>query len=92
MSIMLAAKMNTSCTSIQLAVERKGYTVHIHTAGVGGGERDIQCMSQVQSTGSGMGYTLLVQRQLLMVLFLLYDIEQSYVNAGEKLVRHQHLF
>jgi hypothetical protein len=42
-------------------VERKGYTVYIHTAGVGGGERDIQCMSQVQSTGSGMGYTLLVQ-------------------------------
>ncbi len=27
-------------------------------------------------------YTLYVHRQLLMVLFLLYDIEKAYVNAG----------
>jgi hypothetical protein len=28
------------------------------------------------------GYTLHVHRQLLMTLFLLYDIEKSYINAG----------
>ncbi len=33
-----------------------------------------------------------VHRQPLMVLFLLNDIEKSYVNAGEKLVQHQHFF
>jgi hypothetical protein len=45
-----------------------------------------------QTAGSGKWYTLHVHRQLLMVLFLLYDIENSYVNAGEKLVRHRHFF
>ncbi len=27
-----------------------------------------------------------------MELFLTYDIEKSYVNAGEKLIRHWHFF
>jgi hypothetical protein len=41
-----------------------------------GGERDTQCTSKLQV------YTLHVHRQLLNVLFLLYDNEKSYVNAG----------
>ncbi len=36
----------------------------------------------VQTACSGEWYTLHVHRQLLMVLFLPYDIEKSYVNAG----------
>ncbi len=36
----------------------------------------------VQTAGSGKCYTLHVHRQLLMVLFLLCDIEKSNVNAG----------
>jgi hypothetical protein len=43
---------------------KKGYTLHVHTA------------------GGRKGHTLHVHRQLLMVLFLLNDIEKSYVNAG----------
>ncbi len=35
----------------------------------------------VQTTDSGKKYTLHVHRQLLMVLFLLKDVEKSYVNA-----------
>jgi hypothetical protein len=34
------------------------------------------------TAGCGNGYTQHVHRQLLMVLFLLDDIEKSYVNAG----------
>ncbi len=52
---------------------KKGYTLHVHTASVGDSERD---------THAVQWYTLHVHRQLLMVLFLLYDIEKSYVNAG----------
>ncbi len=36
----------------------------------------------IQTAGSGKWYTLHAHRQLLRVLFLLYDIEKSYVNAG----------
>jgi hypothetical protein len=36
----------------------------------------------VHTPGCGKEYTLHVHRQLLMVLFLKYDIEKSYVNAG----------
>jgi hypothetical protein len=36
----------------------------------------------VHTAGCGNGYTLQVLRQLLMVFFLLCDIEKSYVNAG----------
>jgi hypothetical protein len=36
----------------------------------------------IHTVGGGKGYTLHIHRQLLMVLFLLYDIEKSYVNAG----------
>ncbi len=36
----------------------------------------------IQTEDSGKWYTLHAQRQLLRVLFLLYDIEKSYVNAG----------
>jgi hypothetical protein len=35
-----------------------------------------------ETAGSGRWYTLHVHRQMLMVLFLLYYIEKSYVNAG----------
>ncbi len=35
----------------------------------------------VHNADSGMWHKH-VQRQLLLVLFLLYDIEKSYVNAG----------
>ncbi len=45
----------------------------------GVGERDPM---HVQTAGSEKWYTLHVHRQLLMVLFLLYDIEKSYINAG----------
>jgi hypothetical protein len=36
----------------------------------------------VHTAVGGKKYTLHVHRQPLMVLFLLYDIERSYVNAG----------
>jgi hypothetical protein len=36
----------------------------------------------VHTAGCGNGYTLHVHRQLMMVLFLKYFIEKSYVNAG----------
>jgi hypothetical protein len=42
------------------------------------------------------GYALHVHTaavsSLLIVLFLIYDIEKSFVNAGDKLVRHRHFF
>jgi hypothetical protein len=69
-SILLVVERDTPCTSILLAVERdtpctvrpycwrgRGYTLHIHSAGI------------------VKGYTLHVHRRLLMVLFLLYDVE-----------------
>ncbi len=59
-----------------------GYTLHVHTAGVGGGERDAHCPMHVQTACGGKWCTLQVHRQLLMVLYLLYDIEKLYVNAG----------
>jgi hypothetical protein len=48
----------------------------------------------IQTAGSGKGYTLHVHIQVLMMLFLLYDDEKSFVNAGmpENLVRHLHFF
>jgi hypothetical protein len=47
---------------------KKGYTLHVHTANVGGGKRDTHAVH--------------FQTQRLMVLFLLYDIEKSNPNAG----------
>jgi hypothetical protein len=52
--------------------------MHVPTASVGVGERDTHAVQ--------------IHSQLLMVLFFLYDIEKSSVNAGEKLVRHRHFF
>ncbi len=48
-----------------------------------------------QTAGNGNWYTLHFHRQLLMVIFLLYDIKKSYVNARmpeKKVVRHWHFF
>jgi hypothetical protein len=62
--------------------------MHVLTASVGGGERDTLFTHavQVQPGGSEKFKSDLpstsIYRQLLMVLFLLYDIEKSYVNAG----------
>jgi hypothetical protein len=39
-------------------------------------------MSIVHTAGCGKEYTARPSRQLLMVLFLKYDMEKSYVNAG----------
>jgi hypothetical protein len=67
---------------------KKGYSLHVLTASVGRGERDtqlpMQCTSKLQVVKSSkvIYVTIHVHRQLLMVLFLLYDIEKSYVNAG----------
>ncbi len=48
------------------------------------GQSDIPAFKKaaVQIEGSGKWYTMPVHRRLLMVLFLLYDIDKSFVNAG----------
>jgi hypothetical protein len=51
------------------------------------GQSDILALKKVytlhvHTAGCGNGYTLHVHRQVLKVLFLLYDIEKSNVNAG----------
>jgi hypothetical protein len=56
---------------------KKGVILHVHTAGCGNGYS-----LHVHTAIGGKDYTLHVYRQLLMVLFLKYDIEKSYVNAG----------
>jgi hypothetical protein len=65
-------------------IVKKGYTLHVHPS-VDGGERDTLAV-HVQTAGTGSEkfkrFVLHVHRQLLMVLFLLYDIEKLYVNAG----------
>jgi hypothetical protein len=48
-----------------------------HTAGCGNGYTQ-----HVHTAVGQKEYTLHVHRQLLMVLFLLDDIEKSYVNTG----------
>jgi hypothetical protein len=67
-----------------------GYTLHVHTAGVGGGERDAYCTSKLQAVDRD------VLRRLLTVLLLIYDVENlpeklpEHQIAGKKFVRHQH--
>jgi hypothetical protein len=48
--------------------------MHVHTAVVGGGDRDTYCTSKMQ-----------FYRRLLMVLFLLYDVETSYVHVNARI-------
>ncbi len=63
-AILLAVEMDTPCTFILLAVERdlpctsmmgcgNGYTLQVHTAGVGNGERDAHCQVHVQTACGG---------------------------------------
>jgi hypothetical protein len=56
-----------------------GYTLHVHTVSVGGCERDTQCTSKlvVDSDTPCMS----IDSCCMMVLFLIYDIEKSYLNA-----------
>jgi hypothetical protein len=61
---------------------KKGYALHLYTAGFGSYERDTHCMSTLQVVKSDTPCMSIVHRLLLMVLFLLYDIKKSYVNAG----------
>jgi hypothetical protein len=50
----------------------------VHTARAYGNGYTLHVLTAV----GGKNYTLHVHRQLLMVLFLLYDIRKSYINAG----------
>jgi hypothetical protein len=60
---------------VHTAGGRKGHTLHVHTASVGGGEKEpMHTKLQVVKSSKLI--------QLLMVSFLLYAIEKSYVNAG----------
>jgi hypothetical protein len=54
------------------------YTLHVHAADVGGGERYIHCTSKLPS---GKKYTLHINRRLLMVLFLAYKMLKNHINA-----------
>jgi hypothetical protein len=65
----------TPCTSTLLVVERD--TLHVRTAGVGGGERDTHCKSKLQVVESDTPCMSIVHRRLLMVSFLLHDVEKS---------------
>jgi hypothetical protein len=79
----LALERDTSCTSILFAVKNvhttggvKGYTLHVQTAGVGGGERDTPaCPSILLVLVELKVNTQFVKRWLLLVLFLLCDVE-----------------
>jgi hypothetical protein len=61
---------------------KNGCTLHIHTASCGNGYT-----LHVHTAGGGKEYTLHIRRQLLMVLFLLYDIVSKIIckcrNARE---------
>ncbi len=76
-SIMLASEMDTPYTSIMLAVERDLPCTSILLSV----EVNKPCTPYCWCCWWWKGYTLHIHRQVLMVLFLLYDIEKSYVNA-----------
>jgi hypothetical protein len=79
---------------MHIAGAGNGHTLHVHTAGVGkgytlqfraaGGEnwKEYPLHVQLQTTDSGKVYTLYVHRRLVVVLFLLYEVEKSEVNEG----------
>ncbi len=59
--------------------------MHVNTAG---GGKDTPCTStlstlHVHTSGGGKGYTLHCYTWLLLLLYLLYEIEKSEVNAGK---------
>jgi hypothetical protein len=66
---------------VHIAGDGRGYTLHIHTIGTGVGKRNTHCTSKLQVVESNTP-GLHLHRRLLMVLFLLYDAEKSYINAG----------
>ncbi len=69
-----------SCQCYQLCWWWKGiHTLHVHTAGVGGGERDTHWTSKLQQMESGTNPAR--HRVLLMVIFLLCNVENQ-LNAG----------
>jgi hypothetical protein len=90
-SILLAVEGDTFCTSILLVLERDTPCTSILLALEG----DTPCMSillvsvvvkgypvHVQTAVKCKNYTVHFHRPLLMVLFLLLDVEKSYVNDG----------
>ncbi len=70
------------------------YTLHVHTAGVGGGERDTHCTSKLQAVDGD------VLRRLLTVLILLHiwcwkilcTVAAETPECRKKIGRHQDFF
>ncbi len=79
-SILLVAQKGTSttCTCIQLLLEMDTPCTSILL--VVKTERNTPCKFKLLI--SGKDYTLHVHKRLLLVLFLQYEVEKSYINEG----------
>jgi hypothetical protein len=71
-------KRNIYTLHIHTAGGRQGYILYVHTAGSGNGYT-----LHVRTAGCGKWYTLHVHKWLLMVLFLIYEVEKPKVKMPE---------